>query len=397
MMKTLVLFVSITAFLLPGCKPAEKESTPKEWAVWMGESDMQRNPESWMIDFAKKPKWGYCQGLVCSAQEKLWETTGDKKFLDYVKNGYADTLIDEDGNIRTYNMTDYNIDKVNSGKFLFDLYEETGDNRYLTAIHTLRDQMRTHPRTTEGGFWHKKRYPHQMWLDGLYMATPFLAEYASELNEDSLFYDVANQIKLVNKHLKDPETGLYRHGWDESHEQRWADPETGLSQHVWGRGMGWYAMAIVDALDFIPGDHPERDSIEAIARHMADVIKEYQDEESGVWYQVVDMGGKEGNYLESTASTMFVYFLIKSINQGIIDPAYKATAKRGYQGILDEFIRKNDDGTISITNCCAGAGLGGNPYRDGTYDYYINEHVRDDDPKAVGPFIMLALEFEKAE
>lgn len=233
---------------------------------------MVRNPESWMIDFSKKPDWGYCQGLVCSAHERLWLTTGDEKFYTYIKE-YADTLIDENGIIRNYKLSDYNIDNINSGKILFTLYKKTGDERYKIAMETLRDQMRTHPRTSEGGFWHKKRYPHQMWLDGLYMASPFQARYAEVLKEDSLFNDVANQIKLVHKHF----------------------------------------------------------------------------------------------------------------------------ANKGYNGILDHLIRQNEDGTISITNYCAGEGLGGSPYRDGTYEYYINEHVRDDDPKAVGPFIMLALEFDKSE
>lgn len=391
-MRTNFVFVNILlAFLLACTTP---ETKPKEWAIQMAVSDMQRNPESWMIDFAKKPFWGYCQGLVCSADTRLWEATGDDTFYNYVK-AYADTMIDENGEIRGYKLEDYNIDKVNSGKYLFALYEKTGDERYKKVIETLRDQMRTHPRTSEGGFWHKKRYPSQMWLDGLYMASPFLAQYAKVFNEVSLFDDVANQIILVDKHLKDPKTGLYRHGWDESRNQRWSDSTTGLSQNVWGRGMGWYAMAIIDVLDFFPKDHADYTKLVSIANHMADMITKYQAPESGLWYQVVDKGGDKGNYLEATASTMFVYYMIKGININIIDASYLPVAQKGYEGILNNLIKTNKDGTISITDCCAGAGLGGNPYRDGTYQYYIDEHIRDNDPKAVGPFIMLALEFEK--
>ena len=395
-MKRAYFLLSIFIACSVSCTASEKSIPPKNWAIKMAESDMVRNPEGWMIDFSRRPNWGYCQGLVCLAHERLWKATGDEKYFTYVK-AYADTLIDEKGVIQGYRLIDYNIDKINSGKILFDLYEKTGDERYQIALQTLRDQMRTHPRTSEGGFWHKQRYPHQMWLDGLYMASPFLAQYAKVFQKDSLFDDVANQIKLIHKHLIDPETGLYRHGWDESRKQKWSDPKTGLSQNVWGRGMGWYAMAIIDVLEFFPKNHPDRDRLNKIANHMADMIKKYQDPNSGLWYQVVDQRKREGNYLEATASTMFVYFLIKGINDNVIDKEYLPVAKKGYDGILNHLIRENEDGTISITQCCAGAGLGGNPYRDGTYKYYIDEFVRDDDPKAVGPFIMLALEFDRFE
>jgi unsaturated rhamnogalacturonyl hydrolase len=371
-----------------------KEVSSRDWAIKMAESDMVRNPESWMIDFSKRPNWGYCQGLVCSAHERVGRATGDAKYIAYVKE-YADTMIDENGVIGNYKLTDYNIDKVRAGTILFSLYDKTGDKRYRIAIQTLRDQMKAHPRTSDGGFWHKKRYPHQMWLDGLYMASPFLVQYAHVYNEDGLFDDVANQIKLIHKHLRDPETGLYRHGWDESRKQKWADPNTGLSRNVWGRGMGWFAMAMIDVLDFFPKDHPERDNIIDIAHHMATMIKKYQEPKSGLWYQVVDQGAREGNYLEATVSTMFVYFLIKGINDNVLDQNYLPVARKGYDGLLNHLIRENEDGTISITQCCAGAGLGGK--RDGTFAYYIHTQVRDDDPKAVGPFIMLALEFDRFE
>ena len=393
-MRTNYLLLLTLAISIMACHQSEKKQSPKAWAIKMADSDMLRNPESWMIDFSKTPKWGYCQGLVCSANEKLWLATGDDTYYNYIK-AYADTMINADGVIRGYKMENYNIDKVNSGKFLFALYQKTGDERYKKVITKLRDQMRSHPRTSEGGFWHKKRYPSQMWLDGLYMASPFLAQYAKVFNEDSLFTDVANQIILIDKHLKDPATGLYRHGWDESKKQEWSDSVTGLSQNVWGRGMGWYAMAIIDVLEFFPKDHDDYNRLVAIAHHMANMITKYQDKESALWYQVVDKGGAEGNYLESTASTMFVYFLIKGINSKVIDASYLSVAENGYDGLLHRLIKTNADGTISITNCCAGAGLGGKPYRSGTYQYYIDEHIRDDDPKAVGPFIMLALEFEK--
>lgn len=386
------LFKSIWILLLTISFNSHAQSQP--WSVRMADSDMTRNPKGWMLDFSKEPKWNYCHGLVCSALEQVWEQTNDEKYYNYIKE-YADEMIREDGTIKTYKLSDYNIDRINSGKFLFAIYERTKDEKYKKAITLLRDQMRTHPRTSEGGFWHKKVYPHQMWLDGLYMASPFLAQYAKVFHEPELFDDVAQQIMLIDKHLYDAKTGLYYHGWDESKQQKWADKETGLSPHFWGRGMGWYAMALVDVLDFFPQDHPQREKIITVARKMAKAIEKYQDPSSGLWYQVVDLGGKEGNYLESSASAMFVYFLAKGVRHGYLDKKYLDVAKKGYDGIINRFIKIHDDGIIEITDACAGAGLGGNPYRDGTYTYYINEKKRDNDPKAVGPFIMLAVEFEK--
>lgn len=364
------------------------------YSVWMADSEIKRNPEGWMIDFRETPKWEYTNGLVSTALEKLWEHTGDEKYFRYIKN-FADTMISEDGSILTYEKEIYNIDRINPGKFVIELYKETNDDKYRLAIENLRDQMRGHPRTSEGGFWHKKVYPHQMWLDGLYMGAPFLAQYAAEFDEPELFNDVAKQFYLINKYTWDEENKVYYHGWDESREQRWSDPETGLSPNVWSRAIGWLAMASVDALDFFPEGHPERDKIMQVVQNVAVAVKKYQDAETGVWWQVFDQGGREGNYLESSATTMFVYFLAKASKKGYIHSSYMDVAKKGYNGILENFIRKEEDGTISITNVCSVAGLGGNPYRDGSYEYYINEPKRDNDPKAVGPFIMASLELEK--
>ncbi|NBA75343.1 glycosyl hydrolase family 88 [Emticicia sp. ODNR4P] len=364
------------------------------WSVRMADSDIKRNPEAWMLDFAKKPFWGYCQGLVSLSLQKLWEYNGDIKYYEYVKK-YADDLILADGTITTYDKEKYNIDAVNSGKILFAIYEKTKDLKYKKALDTLRDQMRSHPRTTEGGFWHKKHYPHQMWLDGLYMATPFLAQYANVFQEPTLFDDVAKQILLIDKHNKNQLTGLYSHGWDESKQEKWADKETGKSAHTWGRGMGWYAMTLVDTLEFFPKNHHQYKAILDITHQVANTLQKYQDASTGLWYQVMDVGAKEGNYVEASASTMFVYTLIKGIRLGVIDKKYLATAQKGYKGILKHFIKEQPDGGITIAETCAGAGLGGNPYRDGTYEYYCKEAKRDNDPKAVGPFILLAIEFEK--
>lgn len=381
------------------CQPKNEIDSKKEesnWSVKMADSEMVRTPDPQYIDFRPKPKWEYTNGLVCSAMLKVWKHTGDQKYFDYAKS-YADSMIMDNGEIKTYKKTAFNIDRVNPGKFLIDLYLETGTEKYKMAIDTLRDQMRYHPRTSEGGFWHKKVYPHQMWLDGLYMGSPFLAKYAAKFNEPALFDDVANQIYLIDKYTWDEEIGLYRHGWDESREQEWSNPETGQSPHAWGRAMGWFAMALVDVLEFLPADHPQRPEILAVLNKMANSIKNAQDQDSGLWWQVMDQPGREGNYLEGSCSSMFTYAMYKAVNNGWVDESYKSVAEKGYQGILNQLIKTEEDGTISITQVCAVAGLGGDPYRDGTYEYYVNEIKRDNDPKAVGPFIMAAIEQEKSK
>lgn len=368
-------------------------SSEKAYSVWMADSEIGRNPEGWTIDFNKKPKWEYTHGLIMSSMQAVWKQKGEQRFYDYTKK-FADFMVDSAGNILTYKKTDFNIDRVNGGKFLINLYEESGLEKYKLAVEELRDQMRNHPRNKEGGFWHKKVYPHQMWLDGIYMGSPFLAQYAATFDEPALFDDVANQILLMDKYGYNEETDLYHHAWDESKEQKWADPETGLSTNYWGRSIGWYAMALVDVLDFIPADHPKRNDIISVAKKLAKGIQRYQTPE-GVWYQVVDQGTREGNYLESSASGMFTYFLLKGAQKGYLDQDDLEAGKKAYEGMLAEFVREDADGGISLTNVCGVAGLGGTPYRDGSFEYYVGEEIRVNDPKGVGPFILASLEYEK--
>jgi len=363
------------------------------WSVRMADSEMKRNPEPWMIDFRNTPKWEYTQGLVLKAILQVWQKTGDEKYFRYVR-AYYDQFVDDSGNILTYRLDEYNIDRINPGKPLFILYQRTGEEKFKRAILLLREQMRTHPRTSEGGFWHKKIYPHQMWLDGIYMASPFLAEFAQTFDEPSLLDDVVNQIVLMETHARDEKTGLLYHGWDESRQQRWADPKTGRSPSFWGRAMGWYAMALVDVLDFIPENHPRRNEVMDAFRRLATAVANYQDRRAGVWYQVVDQPARKGNYFESSASCMFVYALLKGIRKGYLDQSFQSVAQRGYEGIIQQFITVDSDGTVNIHQACSVAGLGGNPYRDGSFEYYVSEPVRTNDPKAVGPFILASVEYE---
>ena len=309
---------------------------------------------------------------------------------------YADTLIDNNGIIKGYKKEDYNIDKINSGKMLFHLYKRTGDNRYKIAMDTLRDQLRGHPRTKIGGFWHKKRYTHQMWLDGLYMGGPFYAQYAKEFNEPESFDEIALWYMNMEKVTRDTETGLLYHGWDESKEMLWANKETGTSLNFWGRGMGWYAMALVDLLDYFPKEHAKYDSIVAIVQRLAAAIVKVQDPATGVWYQVLDQGNHEGNYLEASASTMFSYFLLKAINKSYIDrDTYYNYAIKSFKGTVNTLVKVQPDSSLMITPTCGSAGLGGTTRRDGTFEYYISEKIRHNDTKAVAPFIMAAIQYDK--
>jgi unsaturated rhamnogalacturonyl hydrolase len=325
------------------------------------------------------------------AIQKTYDQTGDKKYYDYVVS-YPDTmLLDNGSQIRTYNPENYNIDHINPGRILFPLYRETKAEKYKNALDLLRSQMLTHPRTSENGFWHKKIYTSQMWLDGIYMASPFLAEYAATFNEPALFDEVAHQITLIAEKTHDPKTGLYYHGWDEAREQIWANPETGLSPNFWSRSIGWYGMALVDVLDFLPENHPKRADIIQILNGLAASLEKFQDPVTGMWYQVTDKPNAEGNYLESTGSIMFIYTWVKGAQKGYLDSAYLEKGKTAYNQFVKQFIVTNPDGTINVTKCCSVAGLGGKENRDGSFQYYVSEPVRDNDPKATGPFILTSL------
>ena len=366
------------------------------WSARMIQSEMARNPEPWMIDFSPKPRWKYATGVMLKAIWQEGMRTKNEAYLAYVK-AYYDALIADDGSILTYELNSYNIDNINPGKTLIDLYRYAPQDNYKTAIRTLRAQMKTHPRISSNGFWHKKIYPHQMWLDGVYMGAAFLAQYAAVFDEPALFDDAVHQIVLMEQVARDDKTGLLYHGFDESRTQTWADPETGLSANFWGRAMGWYAMALVDTLDYLPEDHPGREAVIAILNRLVKAVVRVQDAETGVWYQVLDKPDGAGNYRESSCSSMFVYAILKAVRNGYIAGDFAAAAEKGYQGILEQFVEVTPDGRVHLHKGCEVAGLGGTPYRDGSYAYYVGERIRSNDPKAVGPFILASLEYEAAQ
>lgn len=390
--------ILVVAIIFFGCKAVAQNQETKiptnlKWSEKMALSIMKRHPEAYQIDEKKEPKWDYVHGLVLTSIENLYNKTNNKKYYDYIK-GYADACIDKDGIVKSYKFDTYNIDMVTAGRILFNLYDTTKDERYLTVLQLLRKQIQEQPRTESGGFWHKKTYPNQMWLDGLYMGEPFYAQYTVQYENGKNLDDIAKQFELIQLHATDSKTGLLYHGWDESKQMPWADKVTGCSPNFWSRSIGWYMMALVDVLDYFPKDHPKRKELIGYLNNVSNAVAKVQDK-SGLWYQVTDKGGSEGNYLESSGSSMFVYAMAKGANKGYLPKKFKKIACKGFKGLTKDLIKTDADGEITITQACAVAGLGGNPYRDGSYSYYINERKKDNDPKATGPFILAALELNK--
>jgi unsaturated rhamnogalacturonyl hydrolase len=367
----------------------------QSWLVRSADSVLAENPD------VLTSNWNYEAGLVLKGLERVAIETNDRKYADYIRHT-IDGIIESDGTIRGYRLDEYNIDMINMGKVIFGLLAMAADaqqrQRYTTALQTLRSQMRTHPRTSDGAFWHKKVYPSQMWLDGVYMASPFLAQYAVVFEESALLDDVAQQVLLAEEHMRDRKTGLLYHGWDESREMGWANVTTGTSPSFWARAMGWYAMAVVDVLEHMPNNHPRHAAVVGVLQRLADSIAAYQDGSTGLWWQVLDQAGRAKNYPEASASAMFVYALLKGARHGWLEnEEFERVAVRGYRGILDRFVEIDAQGHVTVNHVCRVAGLGGNPYRDGSYEYYTSTEVLPNDPKGVGAFLLASSEFQRLE
>lgn len=365
-------------------QPLSKQMAKTVMTVWKDSFSLNGNPA----------KWSYDMGVILKGFDAIWKNTGDATYFDYIQK-QMDVFVQNDGSIRGYHKEEYNIDHINNGKLILMLYRITGKDKYLKAAQLLRSQLQTHPRTKEGGFWHKKIYPNQMWLDGLYMGAPFYAEYAMLAHEDTVFNDIVNQFVWMEKHARDPKTGLLYHGWDESKQMKWANPQTGTSPLFWSRAMGWYASALVDVLDYFPKQHPRRVELIAILNRLAKAVTAYQDPLTGVWLDILAYNGpgKEKNYFEASASSQFVYSLAKGVRNGYLPVSYLPAAKKGWEGIKKQFIRV-ENGQTNLHGTVKVSGLGGNPFRDGSFEYYMSEDVIVNDPKGVGAFLLAASEME---
>lgn len=388
-MKKIIRF-SLVLCLLVYMRPVLQAQT---WSEKMAKTVMTIWKDSLYTDPAKPAKWTYDQGVILKGIEGLWYQTGDGKYFAYMQK-CMDFFVNEKGEIRTYKQSDYNIDNVLCGRILLTLYHVTGKEKYFKAAQVLRDQLRNQPRTKEGGFWHKKIYPYQMWLDGLYMAEAFYTEYAVTYNEPEALNDIVNQFRWMELHARDTKTGLLYHGWDESKTQRWANPQTGLSPHFWARAMAWYGMALVDVLENFPANHPGRDTLRAILQRFAAAIKKVQDPATGLWYDIINLPKEKGNYLEASASSMFVCAIAKAVRLGHLPNTYLPVSQKGFAGILKEFVKTDANGQTNLHGTVSVSGLGGNPYRDGSYTYYMSEPVIVNDPKGVGAFLQAANEME---
>ena len=359
-------------------------------------SEMVRCPEASYIDGQEgNLKWNYTTGLELKAFLDVYDVYGGEELLDYADAWY-NAIIDDNGIIYKYKKSNFSTDHICPGRTLFRLYDLTGKEKYRAAMDSLYSQLLDQPRTPEGGFWHKQVYPEQMWLDGLYMAQPFYADYTARFVTDSLqqeanYADIVHHFVTVYEHTLDPDTGLLRHAWDSSRQMFWCNPETGQSDHAWGRALGWYCMALVDVAEILPaGGH--KDTLIGLLSTLYDVLPLYADAETGMWFQVLDCPYREGNYLEATCSAMFVYSWLKGCRLGFLGNPDGAV--HAYESLLSTFVSK-ENGLVNLNQCCEVAGLGGKDNRRGDYDYYINERVRANDPKGIGPLVWAALEYEK--
>ncbi|MEX2160959.1 MAG: glycoside hydrolase family 88 protein [Anaerolineales bacterium] len=371
-----------------GTKNNMVETNNALWSLQMAASALRRYAPA-------KSKWHYTDGLLFKAIHGLSEQTDQERYRKHVLD-YLDLHVTKSGDIRTYRLDEYNLDQINPGKLLFPAHRLTGAEKYRRALELLRDQLRSHPRTKQGAYWHKAIYPYQTWLDGIYMALPFLAEYASSFGEDATFDDVVFQIKDIESKTRDEQTGLLFHAYDESRQQRWAEQDTGRSPNFWSRAIGWYVMAIVDVLDFLPGEQQRRDLVVILERTLK-AISRVQDEETGLWWQVLNQGDRPGNYFEASGTAMFVYSMAKGVRLRYLDKQWLPVARRGFDGILKHLITVNDSGLLDLHGVCAGAGLGGEPYRDGSFEYYVSEPVVNNDLHGVGAFLLAAIEIEFAK
>ena len=403
----------------------------QHYSEWLTYSEMKRVPKSYLLDFSSKPKWSYVMGIELEGMLDTYLRYGGEDILKYCKE-YTDTMIYADGNIRGFNILDYNLDNIRTGHFVTRMYQKYPEQKNLLAMQLMMKQLQEQPRTiADKVFWHKAIYAYQVWLDGIFMGLPFrtltapitckpakntkAAKAKADKEIQAIYDDAVNQLKITYQRTLDPKTELNRHAYDETRKTFWADKETGLSQHCWGRAQGWYTMALVEVLDALPEDYARRGELIDLLKKDFDAILKWQDKKSGVWYQVMDSPKREGNYLESTCSSMFAYALLKAYRKGYVSEKYKDAGIKAYKGIIKNFIKVHPDKTISLTNCCSVAGLGPavtpeveaamkkinpkgsvneNTKRDGSYAYYLSEPIRDNDAKGIGPFLWASLEME---
>lgn len=359
-------------------------------------ADTKPDAPIWNIEnirHGKAPAWNYIDGCMMTSLYSIYQSTGDKKYLDFIDN-FVDYYVFDDGTIRGYDLETYNLDNINEGRILFDLYRKTGKEKYSKAIELLHNQLLSQPRIAIGNFWHKKIYPNQVWLDGLYMAQVFSARYSCE-RDGGDYSDVVTQFTNVYEHMYDKNKRLYYHGWDYSKQAFWADKQTGLSRSFWLRADGWYTVGLVDAISYID-DQSARDKLSRIFRTTIEGLEGYIDPAGDMFYQVIDQGARQGNYLETSGSAMIAYAMMKGARLGLVDKRFAKVGKRVFDGICKKYLGESN-GVLNLGGICLVAGLGpeNNRRRDGTFEYYISEPVVENDAKGTGPFVMAYTEVKR--
>ena len=390
MYKTLFPFLLIIMVAAAGCRSTDQSSRTDDlkWSERMANTVIARS-DSLIYYVDRNPKWAYDVAFLGMAIDRLGES--DPRYSKYLED-WVDYFVRTDGTVLDYTREEYNLDRIFPGRNVLTAYKRNPEVRYKIALDSLLEQLKTHPKTNSGGYFHKKIYPWQMWLDGIFMGSTYMAQYAAEFNAPEWFDIACGQTKMIYEKTLDAQSGLLMHAWDESRSQKWCDSETGKSLYPWSRATGWYILAIEDILEVLPENHPDRDSLILILRKTCDALMKVRDPETGLWYQVLNQGGREGNYLEGSGSAMYAYAFARGVRKKYLDEKYLAVAESTFDGIISELITVDDEGLLTMHNICGGCGLGGNPYRDGSYEYYINEKRIDNDTKGVAPFIMAAQE-----
>ncbi|TFG41319.1 MAG: glycosyl hydrolase family 88 [Bacteroidia bacterium] len=389
--KSLIFLVIILSACNSGAPAKNDKAKDLKWSVRMANSVMNRS-DSLVYYVDRNPKWAYDVAFLGMAMDRLGNV--DPRYSKYMED-WVKYFVQTDGSIIDYRIDEFNLDRIFPGRNVMTVYRRTKEVKYMYALHSLIDQLRSHPKTKSGGYWHKKIYPWQMWLDGIFMGSTYMVQYAREFNAPE-WYDVATtQTKMAYEKTLDQGSGLLMHAWDESRQQKWCDPESGKSHYPWSRATGWYTMAIIDILEYLPEDHPDRDDLISILQKTCDALLKVQDQKTGLWFQVLNQGGKEGNYIEGSGSAMFTYVFARGAHKGYLDSKFLGIAEKAFDNIIKELITADEKGFLTMHNICGGCGLGGNPYRDGSYEYYINEKRVDNDTKGVAPFILAAIELDR--
>jgi unsaturated rhamnogalacturonyl hydrolase len=386
----LIFLVAVVAFDLQ----AQQQKTHKnemKWSVRMANTILTRS-DSLIYYVDRNPKWAYDVAFLGMAVDRLGNS--NVKYSKYMED-WVNYFVRSDGSIVDYSLKEYNLDRIFPGRDIITVYKRHPDPKYKIALDNFIEQLKTQPKTKSGGYWHKNIYPYQMWLDGIFMASTYMAQYAREFNSPEWFDMACIQTKMIYEKTLDPRSGLLMHAWDESHSQKWCDPATGKSHYPWSRAMGWYILAMEDILEYLPENHPDRAGLITILQKTCDALLNVRDPETGLWFQVLNNGGRKGNYPEGSGSAMYAYAFARGAHRNWLDKKFLIIANSAFDDIIKELITVDEKGYVTMHNICGGCGLGSNPYRDGSYKYYVTEKRIDNDPKGVAPFILAALELDR--